>query len=102
MNRLNKTTLRPTRKLATEFQPHKVPNEYGVYVVIGKRQYRGHAPGTRFEARLEPAAAQRAINRGDIELIEMITPALEPGSYRLPSDWPSKVNEPGERVSPGM
>jgi hypothetical protein len=29
-------------------------SEYGVYEVTGKREYRGHNPGTVFEAFLDP------------------------------------------------
>jgi hypothetical protein len=61
--------------------------QYGVYQVTGKRQYRGHEPGTTFEAILDPGAERRAIVRGDIKLIRHITPGLAPGSYRLPPDW---------------
>jgi hypothetical protein len=61
---------------------------YGLYLVTGRRRYRGHAPGTRFEARLDPGAEQRAISLGAIRLLKRITPALDPGSYRLPDDWP--------------
>lgn len=61
--------------------------EYGVYEVIGRRIYRGHTPGTRFEALIDPAAAQRAIDRGDIRLVRRVTPDLVAGSYRLPPGW---------------
>lgn len=62
-------------------------NIYGVYRVTGKRQYRGHEPGTTFEAILDRGAESRAIQRGDIELIRHVEPSLAPGSYRLPPDW---------------
>lgn len=61
--------------------------EFGVYRVVGKREYRGHTPGETFTAILDPAAAQRAIDRGDIKFIRSETPSLVPGSYRLPPDW---------------
>ena len=60
---------------------------YGVYRVTGRRQYRGHEPGTTFEAILDRGAEHRAIARGDIELIRHVQPGLAPGSYRLPPDW---------------
>lgn len=63
-------------------------NDHGVYLVIGQRQYRGHKPGERFEARLDPAVEERAIRRGDIRLLRRITPSLQPGSFTLPDDWP--------------
>lgn len=62
--------------------------EYGVYLVTGKREYRGHEPGTRFEAAIEPAVEARAIGRGDIVLLRRVVPDLQPGSYRLPDNWP--------------
>ncbi len=61
---------------------------HGVYLVTGHRQYRGHDPGDQFEARLDPLAEQRAIQRGAIRLLERIIPTLPEGDYRLPDDWP--------------
>lgn len=69
---------------------------YGVYEVTGKRQYRGHDPGTVFEAILDRGAEQRALARGDIRLIRHIEPGLAPGSYRLPPDWPGTATRPNE------
>lgn len=60
---------------------------YGVYKVTGKRIYRGHNPGTTFEALIDPAVEQRAIERGDITLLRRETPDLRPGSFRLPPGW---------------
>lgn len=60
---------------------------FGEYQVVGKREYRGHAPGTIFEARLDRNAAARAIRRGDIALLRTITPGLEPGSFSFPVGW---------------
>jgi hypothetical protein len=60
---------------------------HGVYVVTGRRAYRGHPTGTEFVAKLEPRAEQRAIVRGDIVLIDRIETRLQPGSYTLPPDW---------------
>ena len=59
---------------------------YGEYLVTGKRQYRGHDPGTTFEARLEPNAERRAIARGDIRLIREIHPTVPPG-HTFPAGW---------------
>lgn len=59
----------------------------GIYKVVGRRRYRTHEPGTVFEARLYPDQERRAIQRGDIILLERITPTL-PEGYRLPQDWP--------------
>jgi hypothetical protein len=58
-----------------------------VYKVVGSRVYRGHRPGDLFEARLDSRAEARAIGRGDIKLIERITPAVQPGSYTFPAGW---------------
>lgn len=60
---------------------------HGLFLVTSRRRYRGHEPGTRFETQFD-AAIDRALQRGDIQLLEEITPALQPGSYRLPADWP--------------
>jgi hypothetical protein len=59
-------------------------NVSGKYLVVGKRMYREHRPGTLFEAKLDAKAEARAIGRGDIKFVERIVPALRPGSYRLP------------------
>lgn len=61
---------------------------YAIYRVIGRRAYRGHKPGDTFEARLEPNAERRAIERGDIAMLERIDITLRKGSYALPKDWP--------------
>jgi hypothetical protein len=60
---------------------------YGVYRVSGRRRYRGHEPGTVFEAAIDSAVESRAINRGDIELLRHVEPDLEAGSWRL-NGWP--------------
>ena len=57
----------------------------GKYRVVTERRYRGHRPGDLFEAVLDDRAEARAIGRGDIVLLERITPALQPGSYRFPN-----------------
>ena len=56
------------------------------YLVTGKRKYRWHQPGTVFEARLEPDAERRAIERGSIQVLEEIEVGV--GSYVLPDGWP--------------
>jgi len=60
---------------------------YARYLVLGTRMYRGHRPGTVFEAALDPAAEQRAIDRGNIRVLERIDPTLD-GDFQLPHDWP--------------
>lgn len=62
----------------------------GEYLVTGKREYRGHAPGTVFEANLPGGAAARAIQRGDIRLLRTVTPEVQSGSWTLPDGWLSK------------
>lgn len=66
---------------------------HGRYLVTGNREYRGHQPGTIFEAALAPGPEQRAVARGDIQLLERITPSIEPGSYTLPEPWPPEASE---------
>jgi hypothetical protein len=60
----------------------------GIYEVIGKRAYREHPPGSRFEARLDRAAEARAVARGSIRLLERVADDLPAGKYRLPTGWP--------------
>jgi hypothetical protein len=67
----------------------------GVYLVGSRRGYRGHTPGTRFVATLDPRAEARAIGRGDIVKLESITPSLRPGSYTLPAGWLNHQQEEG-------
>lgn len=70
-------------------------NEMGEYEVTGTREYRGHAPGTTFEARLDPGPEQRAIARGDIKLIRRFTATVQPGSFTYPDGWlPTEASPP--------
>lgn len=69
---------------------------YSVYLVTGKREYRGHTPGSEFEAVLDPGPEQRAIDRGDIRLVRRVEPDLEPGSFVLPDGWLPQPNEGGK------
>lgn len=63
------------------------------YLVLGERRYRGHEQGTVFEARLDPDAERRAIERGAISLVGEVTLSAE--NYELPEDWPlSAADEP--------
>lgn len=61
------------------------------YLVLGgpngKRRYRDHDPGDTFVARLDPDAERRAVERGSIRVLEVVSPELENGSYVLPPDW---------------
>ena len=65
----------------------------GKYLVTGQTAYRGHEPGVTFIARLDVNSARRALERGDIQLLELVVDKLEPGSYRLPQGW--LTNETG-------
>ncbi len=64
--------------------------EHARYKVIGRRRYRDHYPGEVFEARFD-AAIERAVYRGDIQILEVFNPDLPGGSYKLPNDWPPDV-----------
>jgi hypothetical protein len=65
----------------------------GRYRVLGTRRYRGHEPGTEFEAELERGAERRAIARGNIELVERFEPTL-PEGYTFPRGWLPKIPQP--------
>ena len=69
--------------------------ELGRYQVVGRRAYRGHLPGTEFEAVLDPNAEGRAIARGSIRLLERLVADLPPVSYRLPTGWPKTQGKEG-------
>lgn len=56
-----------------------------MYRVLGKRDYRGHVPGTIFPALLDPKAEGRAVDRGSIERIGTVEPC--PGDHTLPVGW---------------
>jgi hypothetical protein len=59
-----------------------------LYLVTGNRSvFGGQKPGSTFEALIERDAEERAVRRGDIRVLERSTPALRPGSYRLPAGW---------------
>jgi hypothetical protein len=58
----------------------------GLWLVSGRRAYRGHQPGEEFEASLAQTVAGRAVLRGDIKLLEEFAPQLPP-EYCLPEGW---------------
>jgi hypothetical protein len=68
----------------------------GVYRVLGKRDFRGHTPGTEFPALLPPQQERRAVMRGSIEKIGTVVPA--PGPFAFPEGWlePVTDNQGGE------
>lgn len=61
-----------------------------LYEVCGDKAYYDNPPGSRFESRQGRGVDARAVARGAIRLIRVITPELQPGSYRLPDGWLSK------------
>lgn len=69
--------------------------EYGEYEVTGRREYRGHTPGSFFAAQIERAAEQRAIQRGDIRLIRRVTPVVPAGAV-VPDGWLTSSPETAE------
>jgi hypothetical protein len=77
---------------------------HGLYRVVGKRAYRGHEPGTEFWAVLDVNAERRALDRGDVVLLDRLIPRVEQGSFVFPDDWlrdanPSVHRDPRKRVS---
>lgn len=68
-------------------------NASGVYLVSGRRVFRGHKPGVTFEATFDAAAERRGLLRGDITLLERTTPAIQPGSLTLPPGWLNQQEE---------
>ena len=64
-----------------------------VYLVTRPNGYRGHPPGSTFEATLNPGAEARALRRGDITPIHTEPPTIQPGSYTLPDGWPNQHEE---------
>ena len=63
------------------------------YLVIGRRKYRNHEPGTVFEAKLWPDAERRAVERKSLRVLGVVEPSLRSGSYRLPNDQPPTAVE---------
>jgi hypothetical protein len=73
---------------------------FGEYLVTGQRRYRGHEPGTTFEAQLDRNAEARAIRRGDIRLLRLVEPDIPPGAAVLPDGWTAEhTNEAPEGAS---
>lgn len=59
--------------------------EAGVYQVVGRRDFRGHAQGEEFVARLDPKQERRAIDRGSIVRIGSVE--MKPENYTFPDGW---------------
>lgn len=58
-----------------------------LYLVTNANGYRGLLRGAEFTARLGRHAEQRALDRGDIQIIERSTQTIQPASYTLPASW---------------
>ena len=67
-------------------------NNWGRYRVVGAREYRGHAPGEVFIANIDRNAMRRAVDRGDILLVERVEPEL-PARWGLPDGWTTTVGK---------
>lgn len=55
-----------------------------IYRVRGSYHFRGHAPGTTFEASLEPDEERRAVRRGNIEILFSQRITLDESKIRRP------------------
>lgn len=75
---------------------------YGIYEVTGMLPYRGHKQGETFAGRLDRNAEIRAINRGNIRLLEEIEPTLPP-EHGLPDGWiPADTHASNRRPARGV
>lgn len=65
------------------------------YLVLGTRAVRGFKPGETFEAVIPEPEERRLLLRGNVRVVEQSSPALLPGSYKLPRGWdtPTPVKE---------
>lgn len=66
--------------------------EHGRYRVTGSRAYRGHPPGSEFDAKIASTVEARAIRRGDIALLERVIPSIVSENLALPKGWPDIVS----------
>lgn len=65
-----------------------------VYRVVGRLDYREHAPGTVFEADIPLDAETRAVTNGHLEVVKRERVEIQPGSWTLPDGWrTSKSNQ---------
>lgn len=67
-------------------------SQWGRYRVTGRHDYRGNKPGQEFIARLDRQAEGRAVLRGDIALLERVSPEL-PARWGLPDGWSTEGKE---------
>lgn len=63
---------------------HDVLLGHGEYEVTGRREYRGHPPGSVFHALIEPGPENRAVARRDIRLLRRLRPSVAPDAWKLP------------------
>jgi hypothetical protein len=75
-----------------------VKRRSGLYEVTGMRNFRGHLPGARFVATLDPLQESRAVARGDIARLEEFRPSIQPGALTLPVGWLTTEEEAGQHV----
>lgn len=62
---------------------------HGEYRVTGRREYRGHTPGSVFQALLEPGPERRAVARGDIALLRRMRPSVDASAVTIPDGTPA-------------
>jgi len=67
--------------------------------VIGRREYRGHRPGTRFVTNVDPAL-ERGIARGNVRVIAEVDAGVKAGTYGLPPDWPRSAADAANTEAP--
>jgi hypothetical protein len=65
----------------------------GIYQVVGRLPFRGHKPGDRFTAKLDPKAERRAVDRGNIVLLERVIPSIQQRTFTLPTGWAQQHEE---------
>jgi hypothetical protein len=82
---------------ALDPQLENPPMGGGEYEVIDWRRFRGHEQGSRFTAKLTPAAEGRAIERGNIRLISRDPITFDAATYIPPRGW---VDRPADYVIP--
>jgi hypothetical protein len=70
-----------------------IPDVGALYEVLNPRGYRGHSRGAQFEGLLEPDAERRALARGDIRVLQRVTPSVRPGTFTLPQGWTNQYEE---------
>ena len=75
--------------------------EHGRYRVTGSRAYRGHHPGSEFDAQIAPTVEARAVKRGDIILLERVIPTIVAENLALPQGWPDLSTATSANTKPG-